>query len=176
MTRPQARGARKTLDALCGGLAALALLSIMGLTLVDVLGRKLLDRSLPGALELTELLMVVVIFAALPLVSLHGEHVVFDSLDAVIAKGVLRLQQVAVDLGCAFGLAGIAWLLAGKAAALAGYGDTTAQLKLPLAPVVALMATMCALAAVVHLALVLRPAPHHLPGVDDDAAPSGGAA
>jgi TRAP-type C4-dicarboxylate transport system permease small subunit len=30
---------------------------------------------------LTELLMVVVIFAGLPLVSLRGEHVVFDSLD-----------------------------------------------------------------------------------------------
>jgi TRAP-type transport system small permease protein len=58
-----------------------ALFAIMALTLVDVSGRKLLSQSVPGSLELTELLMVVVIFAALPLVSLRGEHVVFDSLD-----------------------------------------------------------------------------------------------
>jgi len=166
---------KRLLDALCGTLAALALMTIMGLTLVDVLGRKLFDRSVPGALELTEIMMVVVIFAALPLVSLHGEHVVFDSLDAVMAKGLLRMQQVAVDLGCALGLGGIAWLMTAKAAQLAAYGDTTAQLKLPLGPFVLLMAILCAVAAAVHLVLVVRPAGHHLPGVDDEAAPSGGA-
>ena len=58
--------------------------SIVG-TLVDVGGRKVLSASVPGSLELTELLMVVVIFAGLPLVSLRGEHVVFDSLDAVLS-------------------------------------------------------------------------------------------
>jgi TRAP-type C4-dicarboxylate transport system permease small subunit len=166
---------RRALDALCGLLAAFALLAIMGLTLADVLGRKLLERSVPGALELTEILMVVVIFAALPLVSLHGEHVVFDSLDAMMNRGVLRMQQIAVDIGCALGLGGIAWLLWAKAAALSSYGDTTAQLKLPLAPIVILMAAMCALAAAVHLVLVLRPAGHHLPGIDDESAPFGGA-
>ena len=45
----------------CGVLAALALFGIMVLTLVDVTGRKLLSASVPGSLELTELLMVVVI-------------------------------------------------------------------------------------------------------------------
>ena len=44
----------------------------MWLTLFDVAGRKALSASVPGSLELTELLMVVVIFAGLPLVSLHG--------------------------------------------------------------------------------------------------------
>ena len=65
---------KRLLDALCGLLAAAALFAIMALTLVDVLGRKLLSQSVPGSLELTEILMVVVIFSALPLVSLHGEH------------------------------------------------------------------------------------------------------
>ena len=72
---------KKLLESLCSLLAAVALFAIMWLTLVDVTGRKLLSASLPGSLELTELLMVVVIFAGLPLVSLRGEHVVFDSLD-----------------------------------------------------------------------------------------------
>jgi hypothetical protein len=58
---------KKLLTSLCGLLAALALFAIMWLTLVDVSGRKLLSQSLPGSLELTELLMVVVIFAGRPL-------------------------------------------------------------------------------------------------------------
>lgn len=166
---------RRLLDRFCGTLAGLALLFIMALTFADVLGRKLLDHSIPGSLELTEILMVVVIFASLPLVSLHGEHVVFDSLDAMMGRGLLRMQQVAVDCGCAIGLGGIAWLLWTRAAQLASYGDTTPQLKLALAPIVAGMAVLVALAALVHLVLIVRPAGHHVPGVEDEPATTAGA-
>lgn len=88
---------RKILAAVCGTLAAVALFAIMALTLIDVSGRKLLSHSVPGSLELTELLMVVVIFAALPLVSLKGEHVVFDSLDTLLPRWAQRMQQGLVD-------------------------------------------------------------------------------
>ena len=64
---------------------------------MDVSGRKVLSTSVPGSLELTELLMVVVIFAGLPLVSLRGEHVVFDSLDPLIEKALRRAQGLVVD-------------------------------------------------------------------------------
>jgi TRAP-type C4-dicarboxylate transport system permease small subunit len=158
---------RKLLATACGGLAAAALFAIMLLTLVDVGGRKLIDRSVPGSLELTELLMVVVIFAALPLVSLAGEHVVFDSLDRVLPAAVRRVQQVVVDLFCALVLAGLAWLMWGKAGEMALYGDVTAQLKLPLGPFVELMSVLCGLTAIVHLLLMLRPVAHHHVGVDD---------
>jgi hypothetical protein len=57
------------MEVLCGLLSGGALFAIMALTFFDVLGRKFLDNSIPGSLELTELLMVVVIFGALPLVS-----------------------------------------------------------------------------------------------------------
>lgn len=145
------------MDVVCGALAALSLLAIMLLTLVDVLGRKLLDQSVPGSLELTEILMVVVIFAALPLVSTQGEHVAFDSLDALMPAWLRRVQQVLVDLLCTSALAGLAWLMWDKAGQMAGYGDTTAQLKLPLSPFVQIMALACGLAAVVHALHMLWP-------------------
>ena len=164
------------LDGLCGLLAAVALFAIMALTLFDVLGRKLLSQSIPGSLELTEILMVVVIFAALPLVSLHGEHVLFDSLDHLLPAWLRRLQQGLVDLCCTAALGGLAWLMWDKAAAMASYGDTTAQLQLPLGPFVQLMAVLCALTALVHLLLLLTPTRHHHIGVVDDAGlPAGGA-
>jgi TRAP-type transport system small permease protein len=158
---------RQMLSALCGVLAAVALFAIMMLTLVDVSGRKLLSQSVPGSLEITELLMVVVIFAALPLVSLRGEHVLFDSLDAVLPAWAQRLQQAVVDVFCAAALAGLAWLMWQKAGQMAQYGDVTAQLKLPLGPFVQLMSVLCAVTAWVHLMLLLKPATHHHVGVED---------
>ena len=151
---------------LCGLLAALALFAIMVLTLFDVSGRKLLDQSVPGSLELTELLMVVVIFAGLPLVSLQGEHVVFDSLDPLLPAWLRRAQQVAVDLLCAAALLGLAWLMGQKAMQLASYGDVTAQLHLPLGPFVGVMCVLCAVTALVHLMLLVQPEEPHHPGVE----------
>jgi len=147
-------------------LAAAALFAIMWLTLVDVGGRKLLSASVPGSLELTELLMVVVIFAGLPLVSLHGEHIVFDSLDRFLPGTWRRVQHMLVGLLCAAALTGLAVLLWHKGGDIAAYGDTTAQLKIPQAPFVYGMAVLCAVTALVHLRLMLAPVAHHHPGVE----------
>ncbi len=165
---------KKLLATLCGLLAATALFAIMALTLVDVAGRKLAASSVPGSLELTELLMVVVIFAGLPLVSLNGEHVVFDSLDPLLPAWLRRVQQAVVDLACAGALGGLAWLMWVKAGQMAEYGDVTAQLKLALPPFVRLMSVLCGVTALVHLMLMARPVAHHHAGVDDP--PGSGAA
>jgi TRAP-type transport system small permease protein len=160
---------RRVLEWLCGSLAALALFAIMILTLIDVSGRKVLSESVPGSLEMTELLMVVVIFAGLPLVSLAGEHVVFDSLDPWLPKWLRRVQGLLVDLVCAAALLGLAWLMWSKAGEMAGYGETTAQLKLPKATFVYGMSVLCAVTALLHGLLMLRPVEHHHIGVDGEA-------
>ena len=158
---------RQALRTLCGWLAAVALFAIMLLTLADVGGRKLLSASVPGSLELTELLMVVVIFTSLPLVALAGEHVVFDSLDAWLPARVKQIQQAAVELLCALALGGLAVLMWTKGSQMTEYGDVTAQLRLPLGIFVHLMSLLIGLAAFAHLLLVLRPVSHHHIGVDD---------
>ena len=148
---------RRTLEHLCSALAAAALFAIMWLTLVDVSGRKAISTSVPGSLELTEMLMVLVVFAGLPLVSLRGEHVVFDSLDAVLPTWLRRAQAGLVNLLCAMALFGVAWLMWEKAGQMMSYGDTTAQLKIPQGPFVYLMSALCALTALVHLLLLAAP-------------------
>ena len=162
---------RKLLERLCSVLAALALFALMWLTLIDVTSRKLLSGSLPGSLEVTELLMVVVIFAGLPLVSLRGEHVVFDSFDAFLPSWLRRVQQAVIDLGCAAALAGVAWLMAVKGSQMLEYGDKTQQLGLTLGYFVYLMSGLIFVTAAVHLLLMLSPVAHHHPGVDDGATP-----
>ena len=148
----------KLLGAVCSALSASALFAIMALTFFDVGARKLLDNSIPGSFELTELLMVAVIFGALPLVSMRGEHVVFDSLDAVLAPQVRRIQAVLVQLICAGAMLGLAWLMWQSGGQFAESGETTAQLKILKAPFLYGMALLCAVAGLAHLAW-LAPSP-----------------
>jgi TRAP-type C4-dicarboxylate transport system permease small subunit len=148
---------KKLLETVCGLVCAAALFGIMALTFFDVVGRKLLDNSIPGSLELTELMMVGVIFGALPLVSLRGEHVTFDSLDSHLPAGVRRAQSVLVHLVCAASLLALAWLMWDTGSQFLQTGETTAQLKIIKAPFIYGMAVLCALTGLVHLTLLAKP-------------------
>lgn len=150
---------KKLLETVCGLLSGAALFAIMALTFFDVGGRKLLDHSIPGSLELTELLMVVVIFGALPLVSQRGEHVVFDSLDSYLPAGVRRAQGAVVHLLCAAAMLALGYLMWKTGGQFAINGDTTAQLKISKAPFIYGMALLCAFTGFVHLGLIVAPAP-----------------
>lgn len=148
---------KKLLELSCGLLAGSALFGIMALTFFDVAGRKLLHNSITGSLELTELLMVVVIFAGLPLVSLRGEHVTFDSLDSYLPGGVRRFQAALIHLLCAAALLALGWLMWRTGGQFLETRETTAQLKLLKAPFIYGMGLLCALTGLVHLGLVLCP-------------------
>ena len=151
----------KFLDTLCSLISGLALFAIMVLTFFDVSGRKFLSHSITGSLELTELLMVVVIFGALPLVSRKGEHVVFDSLDSFWPTGFVKFQKSLVNFLCSMALLALGWIMISTGIDFASFGETTAQLKISKAPFIMGMGFMCALAGIVHLILVFQPlAPH----------------
>ena len=140
----------------------------MALTFFDVIGRKFLSQSIPGSLELTELLMVVVIFGGLPLVSMRGEHVVFDTLDSFLPPWALTLQKATVNLLCAAAMLGLAWVMWGNGDQFMASGETTAQLKLMKAPFIYGMAVLCALTGLVHFGMALKPS-------NDDSEPAAGA-
>ena len=150
---------KRLFDGLCGLLAAVALFAIMGLTLADVLGRKLLNHSITGSLELTELLMVAVIFAGLPLVSLRGEHIVFDSLDSLMGSTARKLVKMVVNLLCAAAMLGLAWLMWRTGNDFASSGETTAQLRIPKYPFIYGMSVLCAVTGLVHVANAVSPPP-----------------
>ena len=73
--------ASRAIEACLGGLGGLALLAMMAVTVIDVAGRGLLDRPLPGGFELTEILLALMIFLGLPLVSMRGGHVTITLTD-----------------------------------------------------------------------------------------------
>ena len=142
------------LELLCGALSSLALFAIMTLTFFDVMGRKFLSNSIPGSLELTELLMVVVIFAALPLVSIKREHVEFDSLDPYLPSVVRRILNVVVQLIAGAVMLGVAWMMWRSAADFSSAGEVSVQLGIPKAPFIYGISVLCAATGLVHLAMV----------------------
>jgi len=130
--------------------ASLAAMSV--LTVIDAGGRYLLNRPVAGSVELTELLMVALIFASIPLVTAARGHVVVDSFSGLVPSHFRRAQQTLAHLlAC-----GISVLLAAvalkKAASVADYGDMTPMIGIPLAPFVYLMGTLLALNALLHAA------------------------
>lgn len=144
----------------------------MALTFFDVGGRKLLDQSIPGSLELTELLMVVVIFGALPLVSLRGEHVLFDSLDSYLPASVRRAQVIIVHLLIGAAMLALGYLMFKTGQQFAINGDTTAQLKIDKSPFIYGMGFLCAVTGLVHLGFIISPATD---AAEDDAEITGAA-
>jgi TRAP-type C4-dicarboxylate transport system permease small subunit len=150
---------KKTLEIACSLLSGLGLFAIMALTFFDVLGRKFASNSIPGSLEMTEMLMVVVIFASLPLVSMRGEHVLFDSLDVYLPAPVLTAQKAAIHVILALLLLGLAFLMWRTAGEFLASGETTAQLRVSKAPFIYGMAVTCGLAGLVHIALIFQPPP-----------------
>ena len=147
---------KKLLETLCGLLAGIALFAIMALTFLDVGGRKLLNNSITGSLEMTELLMVIVIFGALPLVSERGEHVVFDSLDPYLPEAIKKVQRVLVHLLCGGALLALGWLMWQTGTDFLQTGETTAQLKILKAPFIYGMGVLCGFTGIVHLTLAFR--------------------
>ena len=143
----------KRFEALFGGIAALALFAMMGLTFADVIGRKFFDQSLTGAVELTELFMLVMIYCGLPLASLAGEHIVFDLLVRFLPATALRWQRaISHGLTAAIVLAG-AVVVYHRAVRTMEYGDTTATLVIRLGPFHYMVAAMLVVTALVHVYL-----------------------
>jgi len=147
---------KRILELLCGLLSGGALFAIMALTFFDVLGRKVLSNSITGSLELTELLMVVVIFGALPLVSERGEHVEFDSLDPYLPHWLRRAQSFVVHLLCGIVLLALGWLMWRTGGEFLATGETTAQLQILKAPFLYGMGVLCAATGVMHLLMMGR--------------------
>ncbi|MEK6243096.1 MAG: TRAP transporter small permease [Pseudomonadota bacterium] len=150
MDAPEQRWERPV-DAVLGIAASAILFSMMMLTFVDVVMRYLLNRPIRGGFELTELMLVVLIFAGLPLVSHADEHVTMDFIDQILPVRAAELLARAVHGVCAavmFFLTWQVWLKAGK---IGAYGDTTDVLRIAVAPFVHFMAGMIFLTGLVHL-------------------------
>lgn len=150
MEAPEHRWERRA-DAVLGIAASAVLMVLMCLTFADVVGRYVFNRPLRGGFELTELMLLVLIFAGLPLVSHADEHVTMDFIDRVLGNRARRLLNRVVQLVVAALMIFGGWQLWIRAGRIGGYGDATDVLRIPYAPFVYFSALMTGLAGLIHL-------------------------
>ena len=142
---------KRRVEALLGVAASIILLAMMLLTTVDVVARYVFNRPLRGAFEVTELLLVVLIFAGLPLVSFTNQHAVMDFIDRLLGRRSLRALERVVQAASAALMVFLAWLVWGKADRIWAYRDATDVLRIVYGPFVYFMAVTLALAGLIHL-------------------------
>lgn len=142
-----------------GTLAGVVLAGIMMITVVDVFGRYVLHRPLPGSSELTEVMMAILIYAGLPVVSERNAHIAVDMFGGATSPAFARARDLVVRLFCALLLGVVAWRLWVYGEQIRASRDVTEYLKLPQAPFAFGMSVLAALAALFELYRAARPAP-----------------
>jgi TRAP-type C4-dicarboxylate transport system permease small subunit len=156
VTAPASGAWKRHAEAVLGVAASAILMGLMLLTVVDVVARYVFNRPVRGAFEVTELLLLVLIFAGLPLVSFADEHALMDFIDGLLAPAGRSRVRRAVHLVCAtlmFGLASLVWL---KADRIWAYRDATDVLRILYGPFVYFMAVTLGLAGLIHLYKVVE--------------------
>ena len=150
MNPPEHKWERQA-DAVLGIAASVLLFGMMVLTFFDVVGRYLLNRPIRGAFEITELGLLVLIFAGLPLVSHADEHVTMDFIDRILPPRLAALWVRVMHAICAAIMFFLAWQVWLKADKIAGYGDTTDVLRIAIGPFVYFMSAMIGLTGLMHV-------------------------
>jgi TRAP-type C4-dicarboxylate transport system permease small subunit len=130
---------------------------MMVLTFADVVARYLLNWPIRGGFEITELTLLVLIFAGLPLVSRADEHVTMDFIDRILPPRARRPWIRAMHGVCAAIMFFLTWQVWIKATRIASYSDTTDVLRITIGPFVYFMALMIALTGLVHMFKVFSP-------------------
>jgi TRAP-type C4-dicarboxylate transport system permease small subunit len=147
-----APAASRYADFALGAVAATVLFGMMAVTAVDVLGRYLFNSPLQGGYELTQLLMLSLVFSALPTVTRRGEHITVGLFENAFRGWARAVRDAIIALIVVLGSAYLAWRLYVLAGRFGAFGDTTATSRIPLAPFAyagALAMILCAIASLV---------------------------
>jgi TRAP-type C4-dicarboxylate transport system permease small subunit len=130
-------------------ISAASLASIAALMVADVIGRYLFNQPIPGAGEVIELLMAISVFSGLPLTTAAREHIQLDYLELALHPSKRHILRAIISLLSATILAFLAWRVALTGVTILNYGDTTAFLKIPIAPVAFFVSAMLGASAIV---------------------------
>ncbi|WP_407495668.1 TRAP transporter small permease [Pseudooceanicola sp. MF1-13] len=140
-----------TLDAILKVLVTATLLCIAVITFIDVIGRYFLSAPVPGAFEIQEFGMGILIFAGLPLVTRSRDHITVSLFDGVFQRNATlnRIKTTLVYLVSAGILLFVAYALYVQSIGMKNWGTSSAFLELPYFPVAWFMTAMSVIAGLV---------------------------
>lgn len=139
-------------------IAAVALVFVMLFMFVDVVGRYFFNAPLTFSVELVELGVGLMLMFGLAITTLRGGHISVDLLSGPAGSVRRRVLDAVANLAALIFIALMTWRLFDRAQSFRSDGLGTQILFLPVHPVVYLMAAGAAVAVVVALYRLLRPA------------------
>lgn len=140
----------KPFDIICVTL----LVTMSCITTIDVIGRYAFNSPLAGAYESNELLLALLIFAALPRVTWYKQHLSVTLIDASLSPRSKKIQAFFLSLVSFICLCSLSFYLFLHALKLYEYGDMSPALQLPIyifAVIISMFTAIAALASFVHL-------------------------
>ena len=135
---------------------SICLLSMATLTVVDVAGRYFFNTPFRGAYEISQMMLAITVFAALPLTTRAESHLTV-SLFVDRLRGPARRFHRSVILAISAGsLAFIAWRMGVQADTLGRTGAASGTLQLPFWPLARTMSVLAWFSCAVCLVLLFR--------------------
>ncbi len=137
----------RLIERVLGAICVCVLLFMAGLTGIDVVARYIFNAPIQGAFELTEVLLVCLIFCAMPLATRTGSHVEVELWEPATNLGRGFRKFFVTILGAGI-FAGLAYQLSEHGEKLARRGSVTNSLDIQLSHIAYLAAVCCALSIV----------------------------
>lgn len=116
----------------CTALSAVALVLMMGATVVDVFMANVFKRPIVGVFDLVETTLVLSVFLGFPATFLAGGHIAVDVVDLVASPTTLARLKILAKLFSLVFLAFLAWQMIEPAHDAYKFGERKQELGLPL--------------------------------------------
>lgn len=114
----------------------LVMMFLTFITVIDISGRYLFNKPLPGTIELTELALVVIVYLTLGYAEHFGEHIVIDTVYKIMPKGVRYVLFILASIISFISILLMSWQLYVYAGRMLSGGYKTGVLGIPYYPIV----------------------------------------
>jgi len=142
-------------------ISSVLMFSLILLTVMDVIGRNFLNAPLPGAAELTEMALPLLVFLLLPQIAFTQKHITVELIDAISGPVLSFLQNVVAALAGAGLFFLIGWQMWVLGLRSASYGDVSTTLHIPMAPVLYVVSVLSVICAFAFLGALFKAKQHH---------------
>ena len=153
-----------TLSSLLSYAGAAALFFMMCLTTADVVGRYIFNKPITGVFELTEYLVLILIFSFIGYTQSKSGHVSVDLLMPKLPAKLGAVIGLINHLVCLALMAAIVWMGIRKALELRSVGEASPNLGIPDYPFVFFLALGCLIMCFEYLRNIIE----HLAGREKD--------
>lgn len=131
------------ISALLAYAGAASLFAMTCLTTADVIGRYVFNKPIMGAHEMTEFMVLILIFSFLAYTQSQKTHVTVDLLLAIFPDRIKRYIKIFNHLVCLALMGLITWMGYQRALELLEYGEAPPNLEIPYYPFVFFLVLGC---------------------------------